>query len=109
MRVTQDDAQELESKVLFALEHPASRETRGTLARLLGAPDPMRQVLDYWDAGERALLAVLVMGGRGPDDASHLVILGCRTPLDAGAFSRFLDEAEGRVDPGDGEGGCVLD
>ncbi len=108
-RVTQDGTQELESQVLFALEHPASRETRETLARLLGAPDPMRQVLDYWDGGERALLAVLVEGGRGPADASHLVILGCRTPLDPGAFSGFLDEAEGRVNPRDGERGHALE
>jgi ribosomal protein S18 acetylase RimI-like enzyme len=101
--VTQEATQELESKVLFALEHPASRETRETLARLLGTPDPTRQVLDYWDGGARALLAVLVEGGQEPADASLLVILGCRTPLDTGTFSGFLDEAERRVNPGDGE------
>jgi ribosomal protein S18 acetylase RimI-like enzyme len=79
-RVTQNETQELESKVLFALEHPAARADRGTLARLLGAPDTMRQVLDYWDRGERALLAVLRKGGGGAANASQLLVLGCRTP-----------------------------
>jgi ribosomal protein S18 acetylase RimI-like enzyme len=106
--VTQEGTQELESKVLFALEHPASRETRETLARLLGTPDPTRQVLDYRDGGARALLAVLVEGGQEPADASLLVILGCRSPLDAGTFSGFLDEAEGRVHAG-GEGNRALE
>jgi len=95
--------------VLFALEHPVAPAERGTLARLLGAPDPLRQVLDYWDGGERVLLALLVEGGRGPADASLLVILGCRTPLQPGAFVGFLDEAEGRVKPGDTEGGRALE
>jgi ribosomal protein S18 acetylase RimI-like enzyme len=108
-RVTQNETQELESKVLFALEHPAARADRGTLARLLGAPDTMRQVLDYWDRGERALLAVLRKGGGGAANASQLLVLGCRTPLDAGAFSGFLDEAEGRAKPGGSEGECALE
>ena len=106
--MTQNGAQELESKVLFALEHPAVRADRGTLARLLGAPDTMRQVLDYWHGGERVLLAVLRKGGGGPADASQLLMLGCRAPLDVGAFSGFLDEAEGRVEPGGSEGHRAL-
>jgi ribosomal protein S18 acetylase RimI-like enzyme len=101
--------QELESRVLFALEHPAARMDRGTLARLLGEPDPMRQVLDYRHGGERVLLAVLVEGGRGPADASLLVILGCRTPLETGAFSGFLDEVEGRVPPRVGQAERALE
>jgi GNAT superfamily N-acetyltransferase len=95
--------------VRFALEHPGAHTDRGTLARLLGAPDAMRQVLDYWDGGERVLLAALRKGGGEPADASQLLILGCRTPLDTGAFSGFLDEAEGRVEPGAGEGDRALE
>jgi hypothetical protein len=99
----QNGTQELESKVLFALEHPAARADRGTLAQLLGEPDATRQVLDHWDGGQRVVLAVLMRGGGGPADASQLLMLGCRTPLAAGAFSGFLDEAEGRVKGGQGE------
>jgi ribosomal protein S18 acetylase RimI-like enzyme len=106
--MTPERSRDLESKVLFALEHPAARTDRGTLARLLGAPDPMRQVLDSWDGGERVLLGILLKGG-GPTDASQLIVLGCRTPLGGEAFSRFLDEAERRVEPGDGEGYRALD
>jgi ribosomal protein S18 acetylase RimI-like enzyme len=94
--VTRDVPQDLESKVLFALEHPATHMDRATLVRALGSPDPMRQVVDYRQGGERVLLAALVKGGRGPADPSLLVILGCRTPLDGDAFTRFLDEAESR-------------
>ncbi len=101
--------EELESKVLFALEHPTVRVDRGTLARLLGAPDAMRQVLDYRERGERVLLGVLRRAGGGPADASQLLILGCETPLDVGAFSGFLDEAEGRVEPGESEGGRAIE
>ena len=101
--MTQDEAQALESKVLFALAHPAARTDRGTLARLFGTPDPLRQVLDYGNGGERVLLATLVRGGRGTNDASYLLVLGCRSPLDAGAVAGFLDEAEARARPGEGE------
>jgi ribosomal protein S18 acetylase RimI-like enzyme len=109
--VTQSEARELEleSKVRFALEHPAVRTDRATLARLLGAPDAMRQVLDYRDGSERALLAILRKGGRGPGDASQLLILACRTPLEEGTFSGFLDEAEGRIERGDREGDRAIE
>jgi GNAT superfamily N-acetyltransferase len=107
--MTPDGTQGLESKVLFALEHPGARTDRATLARLLGPPDAMRQVVDYRDGAERVLLAALRKGGGGPDDASQLLVLGCRTPLDPGAFSRFLDEAEGRVEPAASERQCALE
>jgi ribosomal protein S18 acetylase RimI-like enzyme len=63
----------------------------------------MRQVLDYWHEGERVLLAALIRGSGGPTGASQLLILGGRRPLEAGAFSSFLDEAERRVEPGGGK------
>ena len=56
-----------------------------------------------------ALLATLVRGGRGADDTSYLLVLGCRSPLDAGALSAFLDEAEARVRPEEGEGDRALE
>src|SRR5258708_22576347 len=105
--MTQNGTQELESRVQFALQHPVSHTERGTLAQLLAA-DSMRQVLDYWDAGERVLLAVLREGGRGPADASQLLFLGCLAALDAGAFSGFLDEAERRVEAAGAEKGRAL-
>jgi ribosomal protein S18 acetylase RimI-like enzyme len=107
--VTQSIEQELESKVRFALEHPAVRADRETLARLLGAPDEKRQIIDSWRGGERVVLAILREGDGGAAGASQLLILGCRTPPDVAAFSAFLDEAEGRVEPGDREGGRALD
>jgi len=106
--MTQNAAHELESKVLFALQHPVSQTERGTLAQLLAA-DSMRQVLDYWDAGERVLLAVLREGGGGPAGASQLLFLGCLAALDAGAFSGFLNEAERRVKSEGAEGGRALE
>jgi ribosomal protein S18 acetylase RimI-like enzyme len=105
---TPNATQELESKVRFALEYPMARADRGTLVRLLGAPDAMRQVLDYWHAGERVLLAALIRGGGGSGGAWQLLILGGRTPLAAGAFSGFLDEAEGRITP-DGQADRALE
>ena len=95
--------------MLFALGHPGACTDRGTLARLLGPPDAIRQVVDHWDGGERVLLAALRKGSGGSDDASQLLILGCRTPLDASAFSGFLDEAERRVEPGAGGGDRALE
>jgi ribosomal protein S18 acetylase RimI-like enzyme len=100
-------AQDLESKVLFALEHPMAQADRGTLVRLLGAPDAIRQVLDYWHGGERVLLGALIRSGGGSSVASQLLILGGRTPLAASAFSGFLDEAEGRITAED-PGTCVV-
>jgi ribosomal protein S18 acetylase RimI-like enzyme len=113
--VIPDEPQDLESfeplrsRLHFALDHAAAPMERGTLARLLGEPDPMRRVLDHGVGGRRVLLAVRVEGGRGPADAAHLVILGCRTPLDAGVFSAFLDEAEAPIEPGRSEGGRALE
>jgi hypothetical protein len=83
------ESQEMESKVQFVLEHPVAHADRGTLARPLGAPDTKRQVLDHWDAGERVVVAVLIRGNGGASDASQLLILGCRTSVDAGALSEL--------------------
>jgi ribosomal protein S18 acetylase RimI-like enzyme len=103
------ESQEMESKVQFVLEHPVAHADRGTLARLLGAPDTKRQVLDRWDAGERVVVAVLIRGDGGASAASQLLILGCHTSVDAGAFSAFLDEAERRVHPEESEENRALE
>jgi hypothetical protein len=62
--MTLEVTRDLESKLAFALEHPAVAADRGTLTRLLGEPDQKRQVVDYWHEGDRVLLGALIRDAR---------------------------------------------